>query len=480
MLQRTLKKYDISAASYLGLVLIHVFIGLAIYAFEGFSKLYYFVFLGFFLYLIVKNRNKNHEVLYACAYVIGSEVFVRMTGGAIFYEAAKYEVMAFCMIGMLYEGFSKNGVGFFIYLLLLAPGILVSSETLGFDTNIRTAIAFNLSGPVTLGVAALYAYKKKVTRFQLSNIGLAAFLPLISTAVYLFLYTPSLRDVVTNTESNLAASGGFGPNQVSTLIGLGVFLAFSRLLFHSQNLLLLGVNIFLFALMGFRGLVTLSRGGIYTGLAMCLLILFSVAVRSNAKIRGQLVIFIMIVSFAGFTTWLYSSYQTRGMLDLRYASKDAAGRSDKDISTGRFELFSTEIEAFKEHPFMGVGVGKNKELREIQTGMEIASHNEISRIISEHGILGIIAMSILFFTPLIYRIKNRKNFYFLSYLAFWFLTINHSSMRLAAPAFLYALSLLDIQEVRVPEDNGQQASGDLDPDDLGLSYHLEVASRQSE
>jgi len=449
MLRRTLKKYDISATSYLGLVLLHVFIGLAIFTFEGFSKLYYFAFLGFFLYLILKNKNKNHEVLYACAYVVGSEVFLRMTGGAVFYEAAKYEVMAFCMIGMLYEGFSKDGVGFFIYLLLLAPGILVSSETLGFDTNIRTAIAFNLSGPVTLGVAALYAYKKKVTRFQLTNIGLAALLPLISTVIYLFLYTPSLRDIVTNTESNVAASGGFGPNQVATLIGLGIFLAFSRLLFHSQNLLLLGVNIFLFALLGYRGLVTLSRGGVYTGLAMCLLLLFSVAIRSNAKVRSQLVVFALVVSFAGFTTWLYSSYQTRGMLDLRYASKDAAGRSDKDISTGRIELFSTEIEAFKEHPFVGIGVGKNKEYREQETGIESASHNEISRLLAEHGILGIIAMSILFFTPLIYRIKNRKNFYFLSYLAFWFLTINHSSMRLAAPAFIYALSLLDVREEKL-------------------------------
>jgi len=226
-------------------------------------------------------------------------------------------------------------------------------------------------------------------------------------------------------------------------------LAFSRLLFHSQNLLLLGVNIFLFALLGYRGLVTLSRGGVYTGLAMCLLLLFSVAIRSNAKVRSQLVVFALVVSFAGFTTWLYSSYQTRGMLDLRYASKDAAGRSDKDISTGRIELFSTEIEAFKQHPFVGIGVGKNKEYREQETGIESASHNEISRLLAEHGILGIIAMSILFFTPLIYRIKNRKNFYFLSYLAFWFLTINHSSMRLAAPAFIYALSLLDVREEKL-------------------------------
>ena len=35
-------------------------------------------------------------------------------------------------------------------------------------------------------------------------------------------------------------------------------------------------------------------------------------------------------------------------------------------------------------------------------------------------------------------------------MAFWFATINHSAMRIAAPAFLYALSLLTIVYEKPP------------------------------
>ena len=51
---------------------------------------------------------------------------------------------------------------------------------------------------------------------------------------------------------------------------------------------------------------------------------------------------------------------------------------------------------------------------------------------------------VLLFTPLVFRMKNRKNIYFYSFYLFWFLTINHSSMRIAAPAFIYGLCLLNI------------------------------------
>ena len=157
MLRNTLKKYDISPTSYLGLILIHAFIGVAVFLVQPFSKVFYFAFLGYFVFRILKNPNKNFEILLACAYVVGSEVFVRMTGGALYYEAAKYEVIGFCLLGLFYSGFSRKGVIFFIYLFLLAPGIVVSSETLSIDANIRTAIAFNLSGPVCLGISALFA-----------------------------------------------------------------------------------------------------------------------------------------------------------------------------------------------------------------------------------------------------------------------------------------------------------------------------------
>ena len=41
--------------------------------------------------------------------------------------------------------------------------------------------------------------------------------------VYMVFYAPNIRDIVTGTASNVTTSGGFGPNQVSTIMGLGVF-----------------------------------------------------------------------------------------------------------------------------------------------------------------------------------------------------------------------------------------------------------------
>lgn len=444
MLQSALKKYDISSGSYLGLVIIHALIGVAVYIITPLSKLYYLAFLSYFFFRILKNNNKNFEILLACAYIVGSEVFVRMTGGAFFYEAAKYLIIALCLLGLFYSGFKRKGVVFFLYLLLLAPGIVVSSETLSIDANIRSAIAFNLSGPVCLGISALFAYDKAISRNQMHQILLACMLPIISMAIYLFLYTPDLRNVLSGTESNFAASGGFGPNQVATVLGLGMFLALNRVLFFSQNTLLLGVNLLILALVGYRGLVTFSRGGILVGVFMILALLFFSYKNTDAYNRQKLTFLVIVFGGVAFATWLYSSYQTSGLLDLRYASKDAAGRVQEDVTTGRAKLIETEFNAFLENPFLGIGVGKNKEYRLQSEGVESASHNELSRLLAEHGLLGILAMLILLATPLFFRIRNRKNLFFFPVVIFWFLTVNHSSMRLAAPAFIYALAFLNI------------------------------------
>jgi hypothetical protein len=39
---------------------------------------------------------------------------------------------------------------------------------------------------------------------------------------------------------------------------------------------------------------------------------------------------------------------------------------------------------------------------------------------------------------------NKRNLFFYAFLCFWFATINHSGMRIAAPSFIYALCLLNI------------------------------------
>ena len=44
-------------------------------------------------------------------------------------------------------------------------------------------------------------------------------------------------------------------------------------------------------------------------------------------------------------------------------------------------------------------------------------------------------------------LNNKQNIFVFSFVVFWILTINHAAMRLAAPAFIYALSLLKVKFV---------------------------------
>ena len=153
---------------------------------------------------------------------------------------------------------------------------------------------------------------------------------------------------------------------------------------------------------------------------------------------------LLIISLAIGASWLYTSNQTDGLIEKRYANQDANGREKKDQFTGRGELAAEEIDAFLKNPFMGVGVGKTAEIREERTGLVIVSHNEITRMLAEHGIFGILGLLILFLTPLVLYVDNNHNIYIFCFVAFWLLTINHAAMRIAAPAFVYSLSLLKV------------------------------------
>jgi TRAP-type mannitol/chloroaromatic compound transport system permease small subunit len=215
---------------YIKLLLIHIGLGYAIFLFRPLSVVILHVLLFLFLLLIVNNKNRNNEALMAAAYISGAEVFFRMTHATIFWETGKYSVILFLIVGMIYKGSSSKSVTFWFYLLILFPGVVVASFTLDYDVVFRKAVAFNLAGPVCLGISAIYCYYKKVTKEQMNIILVMFLMPFITTMVYLYLYTPSIGEVLgSGTNSNVAASGGYGPNQISTVLGMGAFILVTRL-----------------------------------------------------------------------------------------------------------------------------------------------------------------------------------------------------------------------------------------------------------
>uniref|UniRef100_UPI00356AD398 O-antigen ligase family protein n=1 Tax=Mariniflexile sp. TaxID=1979402 RepID=UPI00356AD398 len=365
-------------------------------------------------------------------------------GGSFLYEACKYLVIVFCLIGIFTTRQRGQPMAYVIYLLLLIPGIFVAAFNVSESTTLRTAITFNLSGPICLGIVAIFCYQLKVSYNNFQKLLYTMALPLLATTTYLFLFNPSVRDTITGTGSNYAASGGFGPNQVATVLGIGMFIFSVRFFSQSPSIFFKLVNAGIFFLISYRAIITFSRGGVITALFMIAAFIYlyfrKVNVYNKLRISRLLVVFVGI----GFSIWLYSSLQTSGFIDKRYANQDALGREKEDVTTGRSDLAEFELNEFLNNPIVGVGVGKIKELREQKEGVLAASHNEMSRIVSEHGLLGLTALIILLITPFILRIRDRTNLFFYSCYFFWLLTINHSSMRIAAPAFIYGLCLLSV------------------------------------
>jgi hypothetical protein len=439
-----------NVSSYIYLLILHVVIAMAIFAVPFLSKIYALLIPIVGFVYVYSTKNKNNEVLIVAAYMVGVEVFLRMTGGNFNNEFVKVNVIFFMFLGMIYSNFSINAFVYCFFLLLLIPGILVTSSNADFTADVKKLLVFNLSGPVCLAISAIYMYKRKILFSGLQDVVVAMGLPIISTAVYLFLYNPNVRDVVTGTQSNFETSGGFGPNQVSTVLGLGMFVFFTQLILFSKSKKHMILNGFLLLFISYRAIVTFSRGGVITGIVMIICLLFLLYYFSNAKGRGKFILVFILIALMSGGIWTYSSLQTSGLINKRYANQDATGRTKKDRLGGREEIMDTELKLFMDNPVTGVGAGMGKVLRKESFGMEVASHNEISRMLSEHGLFGIFGLLILFIAPFILYINNRQHLYFLSFYFFWLLTINHAAMRTAAPAFVYALSLLLVQ-VKIPE-----------------------------
>jgi hypothetical protein len=439
-----MKKEDLN---YLYLIGFHVIIGILIFMMPFLSKIYGFGIYIFWLWYIIKSQNKNDEVLIAAAYIVGSEVFLRMTGGNPLYEITKYGVILFLFVGMYFSGFSKGALPYWIFLILLVPGVIISTFVLDFDTNIRKAIAFNISGPVCLAIASLYTFRKKIALAQMNTILLSLGLPIITCMVYLTLFTPNVREVITGTDSNFTTSGGYGPNQVATILGLGMFIFFSRIVLESKSTFQVILNLFIAVNITYRGMLTFSRGGMITGFLMILLLLLFLYIKSNGNGKVKLNYIFAMIGLAMLCIWAYTSFQTGGLINKRYANQDAAGRVKESRFTGREEVAESEIDMFLKNPIFGVGVGKGAEVRKEETGIEVLSHDEITRMLAEHGSLGILGLMILFFTPLFLYFENKFNMFLLCFVCFWFLTVNHAAMRTAAPAFVYSLSLLNVQLV---------------------------------
>ncbi|MDD3004000.1 O-antigen ligase family protein [Flavobacterium sp.] len=430
---------------YLKALLFHLGLGVLFFYFRFLGAIYAIIVLLVGIGYVIKTHNRNNEVLLLAAYFVGLDVYIKMLKVPILNEFGKYTVIVFMLLGVFYKGFSKGAFLYAFFIALLIPAIYIGVENLSLDANIRKAVAFNITGPACLGISAIYCFRRVISIHRFKDVLAMLLFPFMALLVHVFLYTPDFQQAITNTSSNSATSGGFGPNQVSTVLGLAMFVAFARLLLSSPSRIMQLINGFLVLIFAYRCIITFSRGGMFTGLTMMVVLLGVLYLIMDLKNKGKIVLMGGLGVVAGLLVWGYSSLQTGGMIDKRYANQDAAGREKASVLSGRETLMETEWQMFLDNPLLGVGVGRNKEVRMEETGIVAASHNEMTRMLAEHGSLGLLGLLILFLTPIFIYINDRSQIFALVFMVFWLLTINHAAMRIAAPAFIYALALLKVK-----------------------------------
>jgi hypothetical protein len=139
---------------------------------------------------------------------------------------------------------------------------------------------------------------------------------------------------------------------------------------------------------------------------------------------------------------------TNGLLFLRYEGKtsgtilkDESVTLDK-LTTGRFELFKSELELFKNNYF-GVGAGASKFVRLFR--QDSVTHTELGRLLSEHGILGLLFFSILLYYFINQIFKSRSshiNCFLVSLFFIAIFTSFHAATRTYVSPLLMGLAFL--------------------------------------
>jgi hypothetical protein len=166
----------------------------------------------------------------------------------------------------------------------------------------------------------------------------------------------------------------------------------------------------------------------------------------TSKIKFTKIMIGIIIVFVLFGSFNYANSLTNGNLLLRYQGETQGtlvGSKEKDLDnivTGRLKILEEDLDLWFKYPIFGVGVGASTYLRD---DVKLASHVELSRLLADHGIFGLI-YSILFFGMVFqYRSKvysGNSILYIL--ILFALLTTFHAAMRtFVTPLFVILGSL---------------------------------------
>ena len=118
--------------------------------------------------------------------------------------------------------------------------------------------------------------------------------------------------------------------------------------------------------------------------------------------------------------------------------------------TGRTDLYKIDLLIFSDNIFTGIGPGQAN-LKRVNYGYSriAAAHTEYSRMLSEHGLPGLVSLFILLGFPFYHFISSKIGptkliIIYFSILAL--LTMFHSAMRVSMPALMFGFIFTNFED----------------------------------
>jgi hypothetical protein len=412
---------------------------------------YLILFTNFFKAHSLLQMKKPAFFFMLFSYLISFELLDRMakTSPFIPQELGKYFLILMSLIGLLAVGVRyANGI---LMALLITPAVFYdfSGVRPNYDI-INTYLA-----PLAVGLGIGFAYRLSITLPQFNQILKFIWWTSLASLVFTYIKTPDFENIAFSLKANSDTTAGHSSNQVSTVLGLGMFLSFysvfKRLNFSGNRILDIAI-LFGFT---FQGLLSFSRGGMVVGVVgilMLLLVAESNISKANRNTSMTIGLFALISVYGAFEI---ANNITGGNLLLRYQGETAGTmRGTKEVTvdhfvTGRLGIFERDINLWKQYPFTGVGAGTSRFLRDTET-IGVAAHVELSRLLADHGLPGLVYAFFFFiqFPHKIFQVnkKSAHRVMLLALLAIAILSTFHAAMRTYVTPLFMTLGVLKIKE----------------------------------
>lgn len=438
-------------AQVFALMIIHVILAFAMRQTSIVSTFHalFVLVLGLFFLAV---DSKPNRISYLVAYSTGSELLWRMTRASVFWEYGKYVIILFLILALIkFDFIPRSNKLPLAYFVLLIPSIFLLPN---FD---REVIAFNLSGPLALVLSVMYFSVISIDKDQFNRIIFSFLIPITGISVLVASSTITAELLIFSGGSNDVTSGGFGPNQVSSILGLGVLLSLLYV-FSEERSKILRLFVFIIGIvLAMQSALTFSRGGLlsaFGALFVAMIFLFRNRQSRFVLMLGSAIFLIITVSWI--IPWLDNF--TEGAIVARFTDLETSGR---DL------ILQADFLAFLDNPVFGVGPGASRYYHALLF-RSARAHTEFSRMLAEHGLFGLGSLIMLFFMIFqqlrTYESPLTKAIGY-SFITWSFLFMFHAGMRLAAPSFMIGLAFTQFRT-----STGENIiKSDLDKEDMTLS-----------